>query len=89
MNEEGAPEKGSLRSTRVILPGTVFEAALEFGEPPDERTLGLLAACVLAWRRAGTGRNRGRGRLQANLLESNGTEVIQRCFRVFAREVAA
>lgn len=87
MNEYGAPEKGSLRSMRIILPGTVFEAMLEFSEQPDERTLGLLSACVLAWRRAGTSRNRGRGRLQARLLDSNGEDVTRRCFRVFAEEV--
>jgi len=86
MNEHGAPEKGSLRSMRVILPGTIFEAALEFAEPPDAPTLGLLAACVLAWRRAGTARNRGRGRLQAVLLDSDGVDITERCFRDFARE---
>ena len=88
MNEHGAPEKGSLRSMRVVLPGTVFEAALDFAEAPDEQTLALLAACILAWRRAGTGRNRGRGRLQAHLLDGDGADITERCFRVFAREVA-
>lgn len=88
MNEHGAPEKGSLRSMRVILPGAVFEATMEFHGPPDERTLGLLAACVLAFRRAGTGRNRGRGRLQARLLDNNGADITERCFGVFAKEVA-
>ena len=88
MNEHGAPEKGSLRSMRVILPGTLFEAALEFDEPPTDQALGLLAACALAWQRAGTGRNRGRGRLQACLLDSEGADITERCFRVFAREVA-
>lgn len=87
MNELGAPEKRSLRSMRVVLPGVVFEARLEFSEEPDDRTLGLLAACVLAWRRAGTSRNRGRGRLQARLLDRNGEDITQRCFRAFAAEM--
>jgi len=88
MNEFGAPEEGSLRSMRVVLPGTVFEAALDFAETPNDQTLALLAACILAWRRAGTGRNRGRGRLQAHLLDSDGADITERCFRVFAMEVA-
>lgn len=87
MNEHGAPERGSLRSMRVILPGAVFEATIEFHEPPDERMLGLLAACIMAFRRAGTGRNRGRGQLQARLLSSDGAEITERCFGVFAKEV--
>lgn len=87
MNEHGAPEKGSLRSMRVILPGAVFEATLEFAQPPDERTLGLLAACVSAFRRAGTGRNRGRGRLHARLLGADGADITERCFGIFVREV--
>ncbi|WP_299757770.1 RAMP superfamily CRISPR-associated protein [uncultured Chloroflexus sp.] len=88
INEHGAPEKGSLRSMRIILPGTIFESRLEFAETPDDQTLALVAACVLAWRRAGTGRNRGRGRLQAHLLDSDGTDITERFFRVFAGKVA-
>jgi len=88
MNEHGAPERGSLRSLRVILPGTIFEATLEFAAEPDLRTLTLLAACVLAWRRAGASRNRGRGRLRARLLDGNGIDITERYFRAFAGEVA-
>jgi hypothetical protein len=87
MNEHGAPERGSLRSLRVILPGTIFEATLEFAAEPDLRTLALLAACILSWRRAGIGRNRGRGRLQARLLDGNGIDITERYFRAFAGEV--
>jgi len=86
MNVFGAPEKGSLRSMRVILPGTIFEAALSFTGDPDERMMGLLAVCVLALRRAGTGRNRGRGRLFARLLDEGGNDVTEHYFRCFAGE---
>lgn len=69
--ENGAPDEGSLRSMRVILRQTEFVANLHFtpsGEQKeDERALALLAASVMALRRAGTGRNRGRGRLDAYL----------------------
>jgi CRISPR/Cas system CSM-associated protein Csm3 (group 7 of RAMP superfamily) len=70
-DQTGAPDEGSLRSMRVILRQTQFITNLEFisGEEneKDEDALALLAASTLALRRAGTGRNRGRGRLQAYL----------------------
>lgn len=65
MTEFGAPEPASLRSMRVVLRGTIFEAQLTFDEDPQPLDRALLAATTLAWRRAGTGRNRGRGRLRA------------------------
>lgn len=86
MNEHGAPEHGSLRSMRVILPGTVFEAELDFNQEPDECSLALLTACVMAWRRVGTGRNRGRGRLSAGLLGPDGVDITEKYYRVFAQE---
>lgn len=74
INEEsGAPETGSLRSARVVLRETVFSAALEFVTPPTEAALGLLSACVLSLRRAGSSRNRGRGRLRAWLKDEDYT----------------
>lgn len=69
--ENGAPDEGSLRAMRVILRQTPFVADLELipsdKEAEDETDLALLTASVLALRRAGTGRNRGRGRLRAYL----------------------
>jgi hypothetical protein len=65
MTPFGAPEPASLRAMRVVLPGTRFEAPLLFDQAPDTHERALLAATALAWRRAGTGRNRGRGRLRA------------------------
>jgi hypothetical protein len=63
----GAPDTGTLRALRVILRQTHFTAPVTFpyGAHPDDVT--LLSACVLALRRAGIGRNRGRGRLCATL----------------------
>jgi hypothetical protein len=65
MTHLGAPEPASLRTQRVILRTTRFEAQLHFDEDPQPLELALLTATVMAWRRAGTGRNRGRGRLRA------------------------
>ncbi|MEZ4518727.1 MAG: hypothetical protein R3C44_18565 [Chloroflexota bacterium] len=59
----GVPSEGSLRSMRVVLRNTPFEAHLLSDQMLNDDQLGLLAAAVMAFRRAGTGRNRGHGRL--------------------------
>ncbi len=83
---EGVPVEGSLRAMRVILRETPFEARLlaERLLTPDE--LGLLAAALLAFRRAGTGRNRGRGRLAADLRDEDGNSLLQSAYDRFATE---
>jgi hypothetical protein len=83
----GAPEEGSLRSMRVVLRETPFIAELSFDEDPDDVAKALLAACVLSFRRAGTGRNRGRGRLTARLLDEQGRDITEECFSLFRRLV--
>lgn len=72
INEEtGTPDDGSLRSSRVLLRETELyaplEVALSDNDPTKEDTLALLSACVAALHRGGIGRNRGRGRLKAQL----------------------
>lgn len=69
-NETGASKKETLRSTRVILRETMFESRLDFCEEPTNEDLALLAACIKAFHRAGTERNRGRGKLKAELYDS-------------------
>lgn len=66
---DGVPAEGSLRAMRVILRCTPFEARLLSDGKLSEDEEGLLAASVLAFRRAGTGRNRGRGKLRADDLK--------------------
>lgn len=85
--ESGAPEKGSLRSMRVIIRDTTFFAPLDLAEEPDDCAKGLLAACVLSLRRAGLGRNRGRGRLKASLLDNEKKDLTETYFRHFRRLV--
>lgn len=85
--KSGAPEKGSLRSMRVVLRETSFEAKLSFTKDPSGLDLPLLAACIKAFRRAGTGRNRGRGKLVAVLCDENGINVTQNYFTVFCEKV--
>ncbi len=84
MTPFGAPETASLRAMRVVLPGTIFEARLTFDHSPNERERALLAASILAWRRAGTGRNRGRGRLRAWIQDD---EWMRAQFDFFEKEV--
>lgn len=73
--ESAAPEKGSLRSMRVVLRQTGFRAWLDFAEEPRADDLALLATCTLSVRRGGIGRNRGRGRLSLLLLSEQGADI--------------
>lgn len=84
----GAPRDETLRAMRVILRQTPFEAELTFQSDPSSRTLALLAACVKGLRRAGQGRNRGRGRLTARLLDAAGQDITDTQFKLFKQEVA-
>jgi len=83
----GAPEEGSLRSIRVILRETPFIASLDFDETPGEEAKALLAACLLSLRRAGLGRNRGRGRLSALLLDEVKNDITEACYQNFCQLV--
>lgn len=67
INEYGAPDHATLRSMRVLLPDIQLEAPISFERNPSNIELQLLVAAVLDFRHAGTGRNRGRGWLQAKL----------------------
>jgi len=87
MDAWGVPKENSLRTMRVILRGTVFRARLDFVVEPQHDDLALLAACVKALRRAGTGRNRGRGRIQAELLGKDDHLVTETLFAKFREAV--
>jgi CRISPR/Cas system CSM-associated protein Csm3 (group 7 of RAMP superfamily) len=83
----GAPQKETLRSIRVILRGTPFETRLLFSKTPSNRDLALLAACIKAFRRAGTGRNRGKGEVAAALYDESSNNVTEILFARFQQEV--
>lgn len=80
---DGIPHDRSLRAMRVILRDTVFSAELTCLKPLEDKEKMLLAAGVLALRRAGTGRNRGRGRIKADLLNLSGISILQAAFYQF------
>jgi CRISPR/Cas system CSM-associated protein Csm3 (group 7 of RAMP superfamily) len=83
----GAPLKETLRTLRLVLRGTTFASRLTFIQEPSGDDLALLAATVKALRRAGTGRNRGRGRLRAELLDGAGQPVTGAFFETFRKAV--
>lgn len=83
----GASKDNTLRTMRVIVRDVVFTARLDFTETAPERACWLLAACVQAFHRAGTGRNRGRGRLQATLYDQPVNGQPLDWFTDFAQEV--
>jgi len=83
MDETGVPVRGSLRATRVTLRQTAFEADLSFVEPVTQDDQALLAACAMALRRVGTGRNRGRGRVTSRLIDAHEQDVTDTHFARF------
>jgi hypothetical protein len=85
MSETGAPKQESLRSIRVVLRDTVFQAplrfAFDFETSPEE--VCLLGACAASLRRVGLGRNRGRGNVCADLIKDD-EPITAMCLKVFA-----
>ncbi|MCS3924844.1 RAMP superfamily CRISPR-associated protein [Methanosalsum natronophilum] len=87
--ETGAPKKGALRSSRVILRETPFESELSFIADISPEDKGLLGACLKAVRRAGLDRNRGKGRIKyCSLVDENGNDVSDLYFNEFLRVVS-
>lgn len=85
----GAPLKNSLRSMRVVLRDTTFTSTLTLDNRVDEKAAcALLAACVLGLRRGGTGRNRGRGRLDCKLLDAESHDITPSSFANFRQLVS-
>jgi hypothetical protein len=87
IEDSGVARQSSLRTVRVILRETPFEAALHFTEEPTEDDLALLAACIKAFRRAGSGLTRGRGKLIAELLNESHQSITKEFFAKFRLEV--
>ena len=89
IDDSGAPERESLRAMRVLMRDLPLQADLTAEALLDDRHLAMLVACALGLRRAGIGRNRGRGRLGKmqlhDLLITEGeTEITQKAFDKFA-----
>ncbi len=83
----GAPDPATLRSLRVILRETHFIAPVTLMRKLNESEQALLAACVMGLRRAGTGRNRGRGRLSATLTDEQTIPLTETWYTLFKTKV--
>lgn len=86
----GRPDDTSLRSMRVLLRQTELIAPLTFvnGIKSVTSAVPLLAASVATLRRGGTGRNRGRGRLQCRLWH-DGQDVTNDYLAQFKTNIGA
>jgi hypothetical protein len=72
----GAPKENALRSARVVLRNTPFDAQLDFENAATPDELALLAACIKALRHVGSGKTRGRGRMNGALYDNHNTLAI-------------
>lgn len=83
-DETGAPKPESLRVMRVIPNSTPFYAELVLEDQVEEIHLAFLAACLKAFRRAGSNKTRGMGKLSADLLDPvTGLSVLEGKFKCF------
>jgi hypothetical protein len=91
---DGTPDKGSLRSFRVVLRQLDFTADLNFEAERIEvdgnliemdEMLSLLAVGTLALRHLGSGRNRGRGHVHCKLCDAQGQEITERYLSYFGK----
>lgn len=89
MDAHGAPKKETLRTVRVIIRGLEFDAPLNFVDVPSDDDLALLAAGVKALRRLGSLRNRGVGRIKAELLDNNRQPISDQYFDHFRKAVTS
>ncbi|MBD2483316.1 RAMP superfamily CRISPR-associated protein [Planktothrix sp. FACHB-1365] len=95
-SKEGVAKDKSLRSSRVVLRELCFKAPITFNLKPSDdsqKILALLAVSVLALRRIGSGRNRGRGHVKCTLWEQEKNkqleEITTKHLRYFEQETKA
>ncbi|HEY9803118.1 MAG TPA: RAMP superfamily protein, partial [Leptolyngbyaceae cyanobacterium] len=72
-------------SFRVVMRQLEFEAKLIFETQPSQEILSLLAASVLALRRIGSGRNRGRGHVRCTLHDHEGKDITHDYINLFGK----
>ncbi|HAA27955.1 MAG TPA: RAMP superfamily protein [Cyanobacteria bacterium UBA8553] len=85
--QSGTSDEGSLRSYRVVLHDLCFTADLIFEKIPSDEMLSLLAVGAMALRRLGSGRNRGRGRVQCTLNDSEGNDITYQHLNHFGKKI--
>ncbi|MEH2042486.1 RAMP superfamily CRISPR-associated protein [Nostoc sp.] len=81
----GVADEGSLRSFRVVIRQLEFQADLIFETQPGHEILSLLSASILALRRIGSGRNRGRGHVKCTLHDACGKDITYDDLNLFGK----
>ncbi|NMG08857.1 RAMP superfamily CRISPR-associated protein [Brasilonema sp. UFV-L1] len=84
-SQTGTADEGSLRSFRVVIRQLEFKADLLFETQPSDEMLSILAVGILALRRVGSGRNRGRGHVRCTLHNNAGEEMTQQYVNLFGK----
>lgn len=87
MNENGVSQDGSLREFRVINRGLIFETIVESSRELTQWEKGLLACGVSAVRELGVMKSRGKGEIEARLLE-DGIDVTKKYIDSFVKGVS-
>lgn len=82
LEEDGSAKEHSLRTNRTVLRDLVFISDIQSSRPLEPLEKGLLAACVMAMRAGGSGRNRGKGSIQARIMVTGEDETLE-WFRAF------
>jgi hypothetical protein len=94
IKSDGTPDKGSLRSFRVVMRQLEFAADLIFETDKTEidgvlieidEMLSLLAVGALSLRYLGSGRHRGRGHVQCRLLNNQGIDITEKFSSNFSK----
>ncbi|NET88358.1 MAG: RAMP superfamily protein [Kamptonema sp. SIO1D9] len=95
-SKDGVAQEKSLRSRRVVLRELCFKAPITLNLKPSDdlqKILALLAVSVLALRRIGSGRNRGRGHVKCTLWkqekDQEPEEITTKHLRYFEQETKA
>lgn len=81
----GVADEGSLRSFRVVIRQLEFQADLIFETQPSHEILSFLSASILALRRIGSGRNRGRGHVKCTLHDTSGKDITHDYLNLFGK----
>lgn len=83
----GVPDKGSLRSARVIVRELELSAYLDFEQEPTDAMKSLITVGTLALRHLGSGRHRGRGHVRCTLHDVDGNDMTSEHIEMFGTEL--
>jgi CRISPR/Cas system CSM-associated protein Csm3 (group 7 of RAMP superfamily) len=86
LDENGVPQKHSLRKARVIKKGLILYCNVECQRDLSNSEKGILSAGVAALRNLGTMESRGKGNVKCSLME-NGEDVTLKYINMLEKEV--